>query len=1441
MATFTWLGNHGTGDVNDATQPANWLPLGPPSPGDTVLVPSGSAVAPVTLDLIGTAANTASLTNNSIAVGGSYDIVNFTSVAVTDSSLYSGSVAAPGQGFVWNLTDSTLTGTTLDLGNNTTLSLTGSTVSSETIDSTSTILQNGSNENLVINAAGTVNLDGNLWAPDSGGVVTANVTQDGTAAGLLSVTGAMVMIGSTLVTNGDPSNIKSRFSNSGLVLADGSIGAPALVRLNARNNSANGAFALLGGSGAVASTLDINTNMSGGAFVVFGDSGGLVKVESNTTLSSDFNVITGSNTVATTVLNNLFSRFEGFKPGDSIDLAGLAAAGLTFTFGSSATWGPNVLLISQGGTLVARLRFTGAVLANGSGTVDATGTVDTANTTNFKLVSDGAGGTLITLANTVTVGGSITVTGAPAVWSGVTNGGTVDWGNTGLWTSGTGTGGLPGQYQTAQFALNQGVVTNYLAGTAQKYTITVATPQTAGAVLLEDPLATLDIGSTLTLATLPGQGSGGGLTDTEGRVQIDATGKLTGTSLQINSGGGLTVNGGSLQLSGVQSFSVGSGSFGVDIESDGTLTGGTITSAGYFGIGQTAPGSSFTAQNNGSIGAHVTALYTTVGAAGGATGDTVNGPSTLTISGPQTTWSDTGTADVSAPYSGGMVVGGGDIAVDGLGNVYVSSNGKGAVLVQNGATLNDLYGFIAAARTTTGSVDLEGNARWNIDAAGVANAGSIVIGITTLWSSGLPELTVGAIGTGALRIGSGSVVQLGTYAASGTAAVIIGGGGNGDNLSNGAATIDGAGSALLSNSAPIIIGNYSTGDLVISNGGTVLANNGTAATGISYGVAIANHFGTATGGGASNGTLAIGGGTGTSALIVTGALDDGRAGTGLVTVASGGLLTTTGGLYIGSSTIVPGGAVASGQFVVNTGTATVSGHTLDIYQGSAITLNGTGVMTVGATTALSGELTVGSAATLQGAGTIAIFSSSGSLHNAGLVIAGGLSGMTNQTLEINAVAATVGTGAYEISANSALRLDSGVIQTPQVTFLSGAARALQLVAPSAMQGTITGFSGGATIDLVNTAATTLDYNPVANQLTVENGAAVVATFSFGEPHSAGNFVLQSDGAGGSQIVACYAAGTRLLTQAGEAPVEALRVGDLLPTRDGRLRPVRWIGRTRIDLDRHPAPQQVAPVRVHANAFAPGMPHRDLVLSPDHAIAIDDALVPVHLLANGATIRREPAAGIVEYFHVELDRHAIVFAEGLPAESYLDAGNRFVFEDEAARALHPDLMADLGRRAWDERSCAPLLLGGPLVAAAHARIDARATGLGHTLTDDPALVLLADGVALPFRIDGDGVFTARLPAGATRIALRSRSAIPRELDAGSDDDRRLGVALASLRLGRAALDLRALAGNGLHDIEASGTHLWRWTNGDATISVASSTRPRKLTLTLLVKFRRYRAA
>lgn len=187
-------------------------------------------------------------------------------------------------------------------------------------------------------------------------------------------------------------------------------------------------------------------------------------------------------------------------------------------------------------------------------------------------------------------------------------------------------------------------------------------------------------------------------------------------------------------------------------------------------------------------------------------------------------------------------------------------------------------------------------------------------------------------------------------------------------------------------------------------------------------------------------------------------------------------------------------------------------------------------------------------------------------------------------------------------------------------------------------------------------------------------------------------------------VACFVAGTRLATESGEVAVQSLRAGDRVrAVLTGRWEKVTWIGHRVVDCVRHPRKDQVWPVKVSAHAFGPCQPGRDLWLSPHHAVYVNDVLIPIGLLINGTTIRQIQLPAIA-YWHVELPRHEVILAEGLPAESYLDTGDRTDFMSAGAFVT---LFPVFGARRVDSEGCAPFVLDGPLLSATRIMLTERA--------------------------------------------------------------------------------------------------------------------------------------
>jgi hypothetical protein len=143
---------------------------------------------------------------------------------------------------------------------------------------------------------------------------------------------------------------------------------------------------------------------------------------------------------------------------------------------------------------------------------------------------------------------------------------------------------------------------------------------------------------------------------------------------------------------------------------------------------------------------------------------------------------------------------------------------------------------------------------------------------------------------------------------------------------------------------------------------------------------------------------------------------------------------------------------------------------------------------------------------------------------------------------------------------------------------------------------------------------------------------------------------------------CFMAGTRVATPTGEVAVELLKAGDLVLTEGGLPAPITWIGRKTV-ARRFLDPLQVMPVRIKAEALATNVPSRDLLISPDHAVLIDGALCQAGALVNGLSIVRETEApDIFTYYHVELEDHALIYADGVLAETFIDYVERMAFDN-----------------------------------------------------------------------------------------------------------------------------------------------------------------------------------
>ena len=558
-------------------------------------------------------------------------------------------------------------------------------------------------------------------------------------------------------------------------------------------------------------------------------------------------------------------------------------------------------------------------------------------------------------------------------------------------------------------------------------------------------------------------------------------------------------------------------------------------------------------------------------------------------------------------------------------------------------------------------------------------------------------------------------------------------------------------------------------DVVITQGATLTINSVVAAKSISdvpSGASAPNHF-----------------------------YDDGN----VLTIASGGTLTLSEQLVLAAGTIT-----LSGGTLVNLGTADLSGLTY----GNGLVMAGnfnTGAQDGSVSSFIQGfgviDSTIGFAQLSDGIGFGTIVASGG-------------------TLELKQ--AGIGAGSYSISdsASSVLRLDAAIATGSTISFAGTSGVLFDADAgTSTLAGvTITGFTGSHKISVLGATSYKVlsgggTTSGTIGALDSGGGTIEVLTVSGAETLSTNTSVIT--GATLTATAACYLAGTKILTVAGEVSVEDLTVGDLLVTAGAGLQAVRWIGQraylARLVNAHHRA--GLMPIQISAGALADNVPARDLFVSPEHMMVLDGHLVAAHRLVNGSTITRLEDIDVVKYFHIELDQHSVIFAEGAPSESYLDTGNRNMFTNVLD-------YAEIGGPVGSTVACLPIVSEGPVLAAIRGVIADRAEANGFTTSADADLHLLVDGaVVYPSMIAGNS-YSFDIAEQGGEIRIVSRSVVPAELDAASADRRQLGVAVSVLTLRGNGLSVDVLAGEKLLAdgfYPADGGH--RWTNGSAQFPTA----------------------
>ena len=520
-------------------------------------------------------------------------------------------------------------------------------------------------------------------------------------------------------------------------------------------------------------------------------------------------------------------------------------------------------------------------------------------------------------------------------------------------------------------------------------------------------------------------------------------------------------------------------------------------------------------------------------------------------------------------------------------------------------------------------------------------------------------------------------------------------------------------------------------------------------------------------------------------------------------------LTETAGSLAVTGSLAVADALLSGTLAANAGGAITTSGSVSLSSGAAIAVDGSSSMEVGtAGGAALGHLTVDAApgVGIFGDGTLAAAVVNDGQILAATAISGG------NSMEVTG--AVTGGGEFVLQdgesagTGAVLRFDGSVGGAQTVAFdpatVATEAATLVLANPVTFAGTLSTFdSVGDTIDLIGEIVTGASI--VASTMTVTTTSGGPFTFSLANTPSDTPLTFAGDSVSVGAL--CFLTGTLIRTPSGETPVERLTTGDLVVTAGGAMRPIVWVGTGRV-LATRGRRNAATPVIVRKGALGTNIPHCDLRVTKGHSLFLDGVLIPVECLVNHRSILWDDHAQEVSLYHIELETHDVLLANGAPAESYRDDGNRWLFQN--------------ANEGWDmppRPPCAPILTGGSMVDASWRRLlDRSGPRRLPPLTSDPDLHLLSNGQRIdPASIDGSiHVFSLRDNTGPIRIV--SRAAVPADLGT-TRDFRTLGVSIRwiALRAGSRSRVIDAADDRlteGFHDHEP--TEGLRWTDGEAVL-------------------------
>ncbi|KXV70110.1 Hint domain-containing protein [Acetobacter cerevisiae] len=401
---------------------------------------------------------------------------------------------------------------------------------------------------------------------------------------------------------------------------------------------------------------------------------------------------------------------------------------------------------------------------------------------------------------------------------------------------------------------------------------------------------------------------------------------------------------------------------------------------------------------------------------------------------------------------------------------------------------------------------------------------------------------------------------------------------------------------------------------------------------------------------------------------------------------------------------------------------------------------------------------------------------------------------------------------------------------------------LQVDSSSATSTNVTNLSPDDEIDLVgNTSDTSVRWTKNSDgsySLKGSTGDMLISSVSFAKKsdgtsytpddfRSTTTIVAYNGGTSTALTFGCFLAGSMIETPDGDVPVESLKRGDQIVTYvDGSAvnRPLVWTGRQHVTV-RNGLPDDEAgyPVRILKDAIADGVPYKDMLITGDHCLFLEECFIPVRMLVNGRSIFFDRRLSSYTYYHVETPQHAIIRADGVLTESYLDTGNRNKFiQDSKVIKIHGHVKSE------KKDANVPNPVARATVESLFVTLQARAMARGVPFTvsdaalrDDPDLRLVTSKgqVIRTMRVVKDK-YLFMIPPGVNSVRILSRTRRPCDGPGPFVNDyRHLGVLVGSISLQSVKKNVQITSH--LTTVDADGWSVQeslpcRWTTGNAIL-------------------------